>query len=172
MPYSMPRIRRRVTTAVEEARRYVPGYGTGRPASSRELDRLLAAGGLKVLRADLRDVPVDVWPRTHGVIRIFVDHSVGPAVLRYVKLHEAGHWLAGDAEEPIAFAFDGPLPEAEPVADLFALLGLLDRAEIEQGPEYVDGRLRELVPLDDRGWQVHRIPWLARELVYLVARSP
>jgi len=67
----------------------------------------------------------------------------------------------GDADEPTELQFTGPLPEAEEVADLFALLGILDETDTDHGPEWVEHRIRELVPLDDRGWQVHRIPRLS-----------
>ncbi len=118
---------------------------------------------MKVLRAD-QGIPADTWPPIDGVVHIFVDHSVGPQLLRYIQLHEVGHYLAGDLEEPTRFNFDGPLPEAEEVADLFALRGVLDAAELEQGASYIEGRIRELVPLEDRGWQTHRIPRLASRL--------
>jgi hypothetical protein len=149
---------------VRDARAVVPSYGSGRAIQSRAIDKLLTASGMKVLRADLADIPVDVWPRFQGVVRIFIDNQVGPQLLRYIKLHEVAHALAGEAEEPERFRFTGPLPESEPVADLFALLGVLDEAETDQGAAFVEERVRELVPLDDVGWQRFRIPWLAPEV--------
>lgn len=122
---------------------------------------------MEVLRANI-SIPADVWPPINGVVHLFVSRDVGPQLLRYIKLHEIGHRLAGDLEEPTMFVFDGPLPEAEEVADLFAVVGILDRAEIGQGPEYVESRIRELVPLDNYGWQTYRIPRLAGRVCELV----
>jgi hypothetical protein len=149
---------------VREARRFVPGFGEGRAVSARQIDRLLRAHSMRVLRSDLADLPAVAWPEIRGVVKVFIDLGVGPAVARYVKLHELGHRIAGDVSEPTIFRFTGPLPEAEPVADIFALLGLLDEADTDQGPEWTERRIRDLVPLDDRGWQQHRVPWLAPEV--------
>lgn len=146
------------------ARELLPAYGSGRPATSAEIDHLLAVCSMEVVRADI-SVPADVWPPIDGVINVFVALHIGPAELRYIKLHEIGHRLAGDLEEPTLFVFDGPLPESEEVADLFALVGILDSAEIDQGPDYVEERIRELVPFDNYGWQTYRVPRLARKLV-------
>lgn len=132
--------------------------------SSRHIERLLRAFGMIVLRADMVDIPAATWPETNGVTKVFLDAGVGPGLARYIKLHELGHRIAGDTSEPIYFVFNGPLPEAEPVADLFALLGVLDEVDTDQGPEWTEARIRELVPLDDRGWQQFRIPWLAPEV--------
>ena len=148
------------------ARSIVPTYGTGRPATSYQIDRLLEACSMELVRANI-SVPADVWPEIDGVAYLFVGPHVGPAELRYIKLHEIGHRLAGDLEEPTIFVFDGPLPESEEVADLFALLGILDAAELEQGPEYVEARIRELVPLDNYGWQTYRVPRLAGKVCTL-----
>lgn len=76
-------------------------------------------------------------------------------------LHEVGHVLMGDIEEPTYLTFTGPLPESEDLADLFSLVALLDRAEIDHGPEFVEARIREIVPLENYGWQTYRIPRLA-----------
>lgn len=132
--------------------------------TSAEIDRLLAAFSVRVLRADLLDIPAMAWPEIQGVTKVFVDRGLGPSLVRFIKLHELGHRIAGDTSEPIIFAFTGPLPEAEPVADIFALLGVLDEAETEQGAVYVEQRIREIVPLDDIGWQRFRVPWLAPEV--------
>lgn len=162
------RIFDRVRAAVRDAREVVEGYGAGRPVREDEVQTLLRACSMCVLRAEL-GVPADAWPPTEGVVYLFVDHSVGPTLLRYIQLHEIGHRLAGDLDEPTAFIFDGPLPEAEEVADLFALLGVLDAAEIAQGPRFVESRIRARVPLDNYGWQKYRVPRLAGKLTRLRA---
>ena len=149
---------------VGRAREVVADYGRAGSVSSRQIERLLRAHTMKVLRADMVDVPAVAWPEIRGVVHVFLDESVGPALARYIKLHELGHRIAGDVSEPIIFQFTGPLPEAEPVADLFALLGILDEAVTDQGPEWTEATIREAVPLQDRGWQLHRIPWLAPEV--------
>lgn len=92
---------------------------------------------------------------------------VSPQLARHVTLHEVGHILAGDIDEPTILSFDGPMPEGEDVADLFSLLALLDAAELGQGPEYLEQRIRELVPLDNYGWQTYRVPRLAGKVVAL-----
>lgn len=142
----------------------MPNYGSGKPILSSSIDRLLASATMKVLRADLIDIPVHAWPRMQGIVRVFVAENVGPLLLRYIKLHEYAHVVAGELEEPERARFTEPLPEQEPVADLFALLGIMDEAETDQGALYVEHRIRELVPLDDLGWQRFRIPWLAPEV--------
>lgn len=164
-PFDVGRIQRRVTEAVRAARRTVPTYGTGRPVRGSEVGELLAAGSFRVLRCDLDGIPADTWPPVKGVVNLFIDVAVGPDLARYIKLHEIGHRLAGDLEEPTKFIFDGPLPEAEEVADIFALFGVLDAAEIEQGEAYVEARIRELVPLDNYGWATYRVPRLAGQVV-------
>ena len=106
-------------------------------------------------------------PPWNGAYQLIMAPWVSPLVARHVTLHEIGHVLMGDIEEPTVLQFEGPLPEAEDAADLFSLVALLDSEEIAQGPEFVETRIRELVPLDDRGWQVHRIPRLAGKLAGL-----
>lgn len=155
-----------MAAAVSAAREFVPSYAESHPVRAAEVDVLLRACSMKVLRADIQ-IPADTWPPLDGVVHVFVDHGVGPLLLRYIKLHEIGHQFAGDLDEPTMFVFDGPLPEAEEVADLFALLGVLDAAEVEHGPEFVETRIRELVPLDNYGWQTFRVPRLAGKLVVL-----
>lgn len=157
-------MRKRALELVRDARQVLSGYGRGKPVTSLEIDRLLKAFHMRVLRADLVDIPAATWPQIGGITKVFIDQAVGPELARYIKLHELGHRIAGDVDEPTSFAFTGPLPEAEPIADLFALLGVLDEAETEQGALYVERRIHELVPLDDRGWQQFRIPWLAPEV--------
>ena len=48
----------------------------------------------------------------------------------------------------------GPLPEAEDIVDLFSLVALLDDEECAQGPEFLETRIRELVPLGSLDNQV------------------
>ena len=82
-------------------------------------------------------------------------------------LHEVGHILTGDIDEPTILTWAGPMPEAEDVADLFSLVALLDDAECEHSPEFVDTRIRELVPFDNYGWQTYRVPRLAGKVIQL-----
>ena len=109
----------------------------------------------------------DLTQRQHAVTRNFpvLGHfrywfeEMGQPLRQYL--------FAGDLEEPTMFVFDGPLPESEEVADLFALLGILDPAELEQGPVYVEDRIRQLVPLENYGWATYRVPRLATKVVVL-----
>lgn len=130
--------------------------------------RLAAAVRLEVHRAaDDMDAPAVLLPPWRGTYRLVMAAWVSPLVARHVTLHEIGHILAGDIDEPTILAFDGPLPEAEDVADLFSLVALVDDGECAQGPEFVETRIRELVPLDNYGWQTYRVPRLAGKLVVL-----
>jgi len=115
------------------------------------------------------DAPAVLLPPWRGLYRLIMAPWVSPLLARHVTLHEVAHVIGGDIEEPTIFVFDGPLPEAEEVADLFALLGILDAAELEQGPEYVEARIRELVPLDNYGWQTYRVPRLAGKVCGLAS---
>jgi hypothetical protein len=155
---------KRVLAAVRMARMAVPSYGRGRAVTRAEAAALMRLFNVDVLRGDLVDVPALLTPPVHGRFRLILDHRVGPDVARFIELHEVGHVATGDADEPTVLQFTGPLPEAEEVADLFALLGVLDELDTDQGPAWVEQRIRELVPLDDRGWQVHRIPRLAAKV--------
>jgi hypothetical protein len=111
------------------------------------------------------DSPAVVLPPFRGRYRLIMAPWVPPLVARHVTLHEVGHVLMGDIEEPTILTWSGPMPEAEDSADLFSLVGLLDDAECAQGPEFVETRIRELVPLDDYGWQTYRVPLLAGQAV-------
>lgn len=142
----------------------VPHYGRGQSVSRADVSLLSSFFKVQVMRASLRDVPAVLTPPIRGRHRLFLDESVGPDVALFIELHETGHVATGDADEPTVLQFTGPLPEAEEVADLFALLGILDEADTDQGPVWIEHRIRELVPLDDRGWQVHRIPRLATKV--------
>lgn len=157
--------RERVLRALALARRVVPRYGRGTPATTREVSRLARYCSLQVDRAVLdMDAPAVLLPPLGGRRRLILAPQLGPALRRYVTLHEIGHVLAGDADEITLLRFRGPLPEAEDVADLFALCGVLAAADLLDGPAGIEARIRVKVPLDDRGWRVHRVPRLARKL--------
>ena len=141
----------------------VPGYGSGRTTAA-DVRQLLAAFNVDVIRAEI-DTPAILTPPVRGIYRLVLSDTVNREVARHIQLHEVGHVVCGDASEPIFLKFTGPLPEAEEVADLFALVGVIDAAEAEQGAEYVEQLIRQRVPLDDRGWQKYRIPDLAPKVV-------
>lgn len=111
------------------------------------------------------DSPAVLLPPWLGRHRLIMAPWVSPLVARHVTLHEIGHVLMGDIDEPTILAYEGPLPEAEEAADLFSLAALLDAHELEQGPEFIETRIRELVPLDNYGWQTYRVPRLAGKVV-------
>lgn len=73
--------------------------------------------------------------------------------------------IAGDADEPTVLHFQGPIPEAEEVADLTALAACIDDVDAAHGVEWVEGRIREVCPLNDAGWQNYRIPALAPRVI-------
>lgn len=110
------------------------------------------------------DSPAVLTPPLNGRHHVIVAPWVGPDVLRHIKLHEAGHVLMGDIDEPTYLSWTGPMPASEDLADMFSLIALLDRSDVHQGPEYLEGRIRELVPLDNYGWQTYRVPRLAGRL--------
>lgn len=158
----------RALDAVHEARRFVPSYGAGVPIATGDVRYLASSVGLEVHRAhEEMDTPAVLMPPWRGRYRLVMASWVSPLVARHVTLHEIGHILTGDIDEPTILAFEGPMPEAEDVADMFSLVALLDGVELDQGPEFLETRIRELVPLDDRGWQVHRVPRLTGKLPQL-----
>lgn len=153
---------------VQEARRHVPSYGLAAPIASADVCTLAEAAGLQIHTAAEEMVsPAVLLPPWRGRHQLVLARWVSPLLERYVTLHEIAHVLGGDIDEPTIMAYEGPLPESEEVADLFALLGILDQAELEQGPEFVEQRIRELVPLDNYGWQTYRVPRLAGKVVEL-----
>lgn len=138
-------------------------YGT-RPVTDAEIDRVLEVFNIAFAVGDMRGLPALLLPPIAGLYRVVADERQPAAVRRYIKLHELGHVLAGEGDEPVRMIFDGPLPESEDVCDLFALLGIVEEADIQEGGDWLEQKIRSLVPLDDRGWQVHRIPRLAKKL--------
>lgn len=113
------------------------------------------------------DSPAVLTPPINGHYRLVISRDLHPLVVRHITLHEIGHILAGDVDEPTFITWSGPLPPTEDLVDLFSLVALLDEAELGAGREFIETRIRELVPMQDRGWQVHRIPRLARKLARL-----
>ena len=157
-------VEQRVLDAIAYARMMIPGYATGGRVRWRDVEKVLAFARVRVHRENL-DTPAFLTPRLGGWHRLYIASWLPRAVVEYIELHECGHVLAGDADEPMVLQFSGPLPEAEEVADLFALSGIIDAAEAAQGPEFVEGLIRRRVPLEDRGWQRYRIPDLAPKVV-------
>lgn len=161
---------RRVLDAVRAARAAVPGYGRGRPISRSRIRRLARFARVTVDRSLLEmTVPAVLLPPLDGRHRLILSPTAGPDVSSYIVLHEVGHVLSGDAEELTFLRCAGPLPEAEYVADLFALLGVIDGAHCRHGPGWVEARIRARVPLPDAEWQRDRVPRLARKLCRLRA---
>jgi len=143
----------------------IPSYGAGEPISTGDVRRLAEATGIRVDRARYpMDHPAVLTPPLRGTHRLVVAPWVNPLVLRHITLHEIGHVLMGDIDEPTYLTWGGPMPEAEDLADLFSLVALVDDFECEQGVAFIETRVRELVPLEDRGWQTYRIPRLAKQV--------
>lgn len=158
-----PSVERRAIGLVAKARLVIGDYGT-RPLADLEIERVLEVFSVAYAVGDMEGLPAMLLPPIAGEYRIAIDHFVPRRARRYILLHELAHVLAGEADEPTKMIFTGPLPESEDVCDLFALLGIVPAADIEEGGGWLERRIRELVPLDDRGWQVHRIPRLAGRL--------
>lgn len=154
-----------MAAAVERAREFVPDYGAGPPITTGDVRRLADAVDLRIARAtEDMDSPAVLYPPWRGFYRLVMAPWVSPLVARHVTLHEIGHVLTGDIDEPTMLTWTGPMPEAEDTADLFSMVALLDDVECEQGPEFAETRIRELVPLDDYGWQTYRVPRLAGQV--------
>jgi hypothetical protein len=158
----MTAFEKRVLGLVGQARLAIPEYGT-RALSEKEINRIAGVFNLAVHITDA-EVPAILFPPIDGKYRLSLDGLMPRAVRRYAVLHELGHILSGEAEEPMRLIFFGALPESEDVCDLFALLGIVPPEDIDEGEEWLEGKIRDLVPLDDRGWQVHRIPRLSKRL--------
>lgn len=160
---------RRVLGAIETARLAVPSYAEGSPLTEHEVERLLQVFNVEMYRVRL-SVPAAIHPPMDGRYQLYVSNRTPWVARRFLCLHELGHVLTGDVEEPTIMQFSGPLPECEEVSDLFALSGLLDPADCYEGPEWVERRIWQVAPIDDRGWREHRIPRLAPQLIRLRER--
>ncbi len=151
----------RAAEAIRIARRSCPSYGTGqRPLERRELGTVCGAHRMSVHVRAL-DVPSLLLPAVvGGGWRLLVDEHVDRSTRDlYLVRHELGHVLAGDADELTTFSVNYPLPPAEMVADLFAFSDLLTDIDLDQGSEWLGGRLRSLVALEHSAWylRVERI---------------
>lgn len=153
---------RRVLGLVETARLALPLYGT-HPLRDDEVRHLAAFCRLEVVRTELT-VPAILGPPFGGMYMCFVNVGLPPPVFRYVLLHECGHIMSGDIEDPTTMIHTDPLPESEDICDLFALLGIVPTVDIEESGDWLEKRIRRLVPLEDYGWQKYRIPRLAKKL--------
>lgn len=155
---------KRVLSAIATARMLVPHYGTGEFVTGVDRDRLMSFAHVRIIRGNYETPAVLTTPFA-GARWLFVARWLPAAVVRYLELHECGHCLSGDADEPTILHFQGPMPEAEEVADLFALAGVLSDEDAAQGREWVENQIRALVPLDDYGWQTYRVPELAPKMI-------
>jgi hypothetical protein len=155
-------VERRALGLVAEARLAVGDYGA-RPIREEEVGLLARVFNVEFGGASL-SVPAVLLPPVEGRYQVIMQEGLNRAVRRYVFLHELGHILAGEADEPLSMVFTGPLPESEDVCDLFALLGIIDEAHILEGGGWLEQQIRELVPLDNYGWQTYRIPRLVKRL--------
>lgn len=162
----MSSLERRVLNAIEAARKHVVHYAAGSRLTSRQLEILRKGIGLEVHTADLSK-PSILMPPFSGEYRLVLDTGLSKQAVKYLTLHEIGHILAGDAEELTVLQFQGPLPEAEPVADLFALSGMIGVMDCLAGVDWVENQIRKVAPINDRGWQEHRIERLAPKVVEL-----
>lgn len=150
---------------MKEARRYVPEYGAGSPIATGDVRRLAGAVQLQIHRArGPMDIPAVLLPPISGRYRLVIDVHLRPEVVRHITLHEIGHILSGDIDEPTFLTWTGPMPEAEDVADLFALIAQLDEAEVSDDPAAIETRILELVPLEVPGWAGRRVPRLAGKI--------
>lgn len=157
---------RRVLDAVKLTRMMIPDYARGDHCVTRaEVQQLCAFNNIRIHRVSTLQTPAILTPRFDGAHRLFMATRLHSGAELYVQLHENGHVICGDADEPTILHFTGPLPEAEIVADTFALSGIVTASEVEYAEQYGAGCLedviRERVPLDDRGWRLYRVRDLA-----------
>jgi hypothetical protein len=148
----------------------IPDYGRGRRPTRDEIDQLLEFGRIRVRRVDMPDIAYLSHPLHDSYRRLYLSRHLPHEAAIYIELHECGHSLAGDADEPTMLHFAGPLPEAEEVADLFALTGIITHQDCEiadatLGAEYIEAVIRQRAPIDDRGWQVYRVKELAPKVM-------
>lgn len=155
---------RRVRGAIQSAHLAVGRYAIGEKMPTARIRHMARVFNIPWTRADL-ETPAVLTPPVGGSYRLVMSSALPAPVENYILLHETAHVLAGDAEEPMILQFSGPLPEAEEVADMFALAGLVNDIDCEQGSDWLEDRIRELVPLEDRGWQQHRVPRLANKML-------
>ena len=161
-------VERRVLDCVGFARRIVPDYARGKGAApAADVQKLARYLNVRTWTKPL-DHPALLLPPIGGQHHLIFDRSLHKATRDYVIRHELGHLLAGDvaatADELLIFQFTGPLPEAEDVADLFALSDLLDDADINQGETWVAERIQQLVQVDYEPWY-RRVPRLAPGII-------
>lgn len=150
---------------MDDARRFVPDYGRGTPISTGDMRRLTHGVSLQVHRArGEMDIPAVLLPPISGRYRLVIDAHLRPELVRHITLHEIGHILTGDIDEPTFLTWSGPMPEAEDVADLFSLVALLDEDEPIGDELFLVERILALVPLDVRGWASSRVPRLAQKI--------
>lgn len=164
---------RGVLSAIETARLAVPRYGWGGAITSAEVHKVAAVFNLDVFRADpdvygvgisapaMLTAPFGDPPQHQLALR----HDLPRAVENWIILHECAHVIRGDVAEPTIMQFTGTYPEWEYSCDVFAAAGLMDAVHMEEGAEWVEAKLRELVPIDDYAWQKYRIPELAPKVV-------
>lgn len=158
-----PSIERRALGLVGEARLAIGDYGA-RVVADAEIEELLGVFNATYAIGDMGGMPAILFPPILGKYRIAIDAAAPRAARRYILLHELGHILAGEGDEPMEMRFSGPLPESEDVCDLFSLVGIVDEAHILEGGEWLEQQIRQAVPIDDYGWQTYRIPRLAKKL--------
>lgn len=159
-------VERRALAAIQTARMMIPDYGTGRRPKGQEIDRLLAYSRIETIRTQQR-TPAVLTPPFDGTRILFLSRVLPYQAAIYIELHECGHAIAGDADEPTILHFQGPIPEAEDVADLFALSAIISDADCEMGAEHVERRIRELAPIQDRGWEQYRVAALTPRIMRL-----
>lgn len=151
--------------AVRRARAVIPDYGRGHPITTADVRTLAAAVQLDVERAVLpMDSPAMLLPPMFGHWQLVLAPDLNPSAVRHITLHEVGHVLMGDVDEPTFMTWRGPLPPNEDWVDLFALVAQLEPEEIEADGSILVERILELVPLDARGWASSRVPRLARKI--------
>lgn len=161
---------RRVLLALAEARQVCPRYGRGLAWSSDvELGALMRRAGLTVHPEDLGgDVPAILVGPLGGCpsrYRLVVDRGLHRRTRDgYLVRHEIAHILADDASVPTWFQFDGPLPEAELVADVFAFMDLIGDADLEQGDRWAEAKVSCAVGFPSGSAWYLRVPRIVRGL--------
>lgn len=148
---------------IDAAREHIPEYASGDGPTKRDrLDVLTRSFGVRI-RFDSLDHPSLLIPVAVGGWRyLLLDSELHRPTIGFVVRHELGHLANGDAEEGTHFHFNGPLPECETVADLFAFADLISSEDCAQGVEWVAEMMRDLVTLDYEPWyrrlEIDRLP--------------
>ena len=149
----------------------MPTYAREKPITENDVRDIVAWADLAVTVEPEQQATAILWwqlpdfARGREVPYLVLGGHIRGSTKLYIQLHEVHHVRRGDTDERTTLVHTCALPQCEPAADMFAMMGLLDRYDFEQGAEWLESRLWEIAPLNDKGWREHRRTDLAPRLV-------